>query len=120
MPDQMDALEACNHTELYQLCQRAGLRPLPQYSRFQLMLLLIEEESEEGEHVIDSWRHGLYGFVSDHWKELQNQISCPLKSKDPKHTEPVKGACFGCLDIQVVACVVTNPTNESQIRKYRQ
>lgn len=117
----MEALEACNHTELYQLCQRAGLAPLPQYTREELIARLTAEidVEETGENVIDSWRHGLYGFAKDHWKMLQNQLTCPLKSKDAKATEPVKDACFGCLDMQVIACVVSNPDNEMKISRYR-
>lgn len=127
MEDVMEALEACNHTELYQLCHLVGLQPQPHFTREALIHKLAGESPEAGPliitedapTIIDSWRHGLYGFVSDHWKELQNQISCPLKSKDPKEVLPVVDACFGCLDMQVMACVVTNPGNEAHIEKYR-
>jgi hypothetical protein len=60
----------------------------------------------------DEWRHALAGFVLDHWVNLQNQVTCPLQSKDPL-------ACFGCLDTQVVTCIVSNPANEHIIERYR-
>jgi hypothetical protein len=106
------ALEACNHTELYQLCQRVELKPSPGQTREELIAMLTGELDYNEPHPIDPWRHGLAGFVLDHWKTLQNQITCPLQSKDPR-------SCFGCLDTQVIACVSSNPDNEVQIIKHR-
>lgn len=105
--------DRCNHTELYQLCRARGLSVLPSMSREVLSdLLLGEALPTELFHSFDSWRHGLAGFVLSHWHVLQNQVSCPLKSKDPM-------SCFGCLDTRVVSCVVGNPKNEHLIQLHR-
>lgn len=109
----MELLDRCNHTELYQICRRLGLPATPAMSREQLGELLVGElPAYVLAHPFDSWRHGLAGFVLSHWHVLQNQISCPLKSRDPM-------SCFGCLDTQVVSCVVTNPKNEHLIQLHR-
>lgn len=104
----------CNHTELYQICQKSGLRPPPSYSRDELIGLLFNENTDPVFPVneIDQWRNALAGFVLAHWSRLQNQVTCPLKSKDPR-------SCYGCLDTQVIACVTTNANNEDKIREYK-
>jgi hypothetical protein len=61
---------------------------------------------------LDAWRNGLAGFVLDYWKSLQTQVRCPLMSQDPN-------SCFGCLDMQVVKCIVTNAVNEHLIERYK-
>lgn len=108
----MATFDRCNHTELYQLCRRLSLPALPSMGREQLAGLLVGEELPPALHPFDPWRHGLAGFVLGHWHVLQNQVSCPLKSKDPL-------SCFGCLDTQVVSCVVGNPKNEHLIQIHR-
>ena len=109
-----DRLQACNHTELYQLCLKARVPASPSMTREQLIDALVGEDPRPMgiTNPVDSWRHGLAGFVLDHWKTLQNQVTCPLKSGDPT-------ACFGCLDIQVVTCIIRNPNNEQLIQRYR-
>lgn len=109
----MALFDNCNHTELYQLCRARDLPVLPSMPREQLAGLLLGELTPEAQpHTIDSWRHGLAGFVLSHWHVLQNQVTCPLKSKDPL-------SCFGCLDTQVVSCVVGNPKTEHLIQLHR-
>lgn len=119
----MVGLDSCNHTELYQLCRRLNLPAHPAMTRAQLAAVLMGEElsgipeyssvvNEATPHPFDPWRHGLAGFVLGHWHVLQNQVSCPLKSKDPR-------SCFGCLDTQVVSCLVGNPKNEHLIALHR-
>lgn len=109
----MAMFDKCNHTELYQLCRRLGMPAVPSMSREQLGELILGEVPQTVQpHSFDSWRHGLAGFVLDHWQTLQNQVSCPLKSQDPM-------SCFGCLDTQVVSCVVGNPKNEHLIHLRR-
>lgn len=113
MPDIRFHLASCNHTELYQLCRRISLAVLPAMNREELIKVLAGEiEFHAEQHPFDSWRHGLASFVLSHWQVLQNQISCPLKSKDPR-------SCFGCLDTQVVSCVVGNPKNEHLIQVHK-
>lgn len=105
-------LRACNRTELYQMCQQAGLNPVPANTREELMALIIIGTQPEMVNDLDSWRHGLAGYVLDHWRVLQNQIKCPLKSQDPL-------SCFGCLDTKVTCCLASNESNLISIRKYR-
>lgn len=80
--------------------------------RDELIQRLLGIEESDVESVMDSWRHGLAGFVLDHWTVLQNQILCPLKSKDPR-------ACFGCLDAQVISCLNDNAHHLHQIQLHR-
>ena len=64
-------------------------------------------ELDEWSHPIDSWRHGIIGFLSDHWSTLEPQIKCPAKNlRHPTHPNP--RPCFGCLDTQVISCVARN------------
>lgn len=109
----MGPFARCNHTELYQLCRRLKLNVHPMMPREQLAQVLLGEITfSDIDHPFDFWRHGLAGFVLSHWQKLQNQVSCPLKSQDPL-------SCFGCLDTQVVSCVVSSPKNEPLIQLHR-
>lgn len=111
-----DDCRVLNHTEAYQLCRSAGIPCLPSNTRDQLVMYLLglaEPPPQVGEyHAVDAWRRGLGGFVMDHWARLQPQLTCPIKSGDPR-------ACFGCTDTQVVDCVVTNRQNEHLIQLHR-
>lgn len=105
--------DSFNHTELYQLARDAGFQVLPSESRENLaMYLLGEKEPPPSVHEIDMWRNGIMGFLIDHWKQVETQLTCPAKSKDPR-------ACFGCVDAQVVSCLVTNENDLHQIRIHR-
>lgn len=101
-----------NHTELYQLCLHAGVQATASMSREELIARLLGTEDSDVQNIIDSWRHGLAGFVLDHWTVLQNQIRCPLRSKDPR-------SCFGCLDAQVIACLNDNEKHLHHIQLHR-
>lgn len=106
-------LYRCNETELYQLCRRAGLPIHPSATKeYMINVLIGEEEPNPQEHPIDSWREGITGFVFEYWQRLEPQLTCPIRSKDPK-------SCWGCLDTQVMACVVQNPSNEYRIQLHR-
>lgn len=109
MPD----FSRCNHTELYQLCRRAGLKVSPSMSVEELALVM-SGELDDGirTNEIDSWRHGLTGFVFDHWQVLQPQLTCPIRSKDPN-------SCWTCTDIQVIACLSANQQYEHLIKLHR-
>lgn len=111
-----ERFEACNHTELYQLCRTAGIPVLPDYTRQQFIELLIgevePEKITEADHPIDALRHALMGFVEDHWAMLEPQLTCPAKTRDPR-------SCFGCIDGQVITCLVQNPENEHLIEIHR-
>lgn len=106
-------LEMLNHTELYQMCRRAGIQVHPRASRTEMMdYLLANTEPPPTEHEIDSWRNGIMAFLMDHWEVVSPQITCPAKSKDPR-------ACYQCTDVQVINCVVQNPSNEHLIQLRR-
>jgi hypothetical protein len=66
------------------------------------------------DHSIHCYRHALIDFVRDYWKKLATQITCPMKDL-PTNPRP----CFGCLDTQVIACIVNNKENEKLIESYR-
>lgn len=103
----------CNHTELYQICRRLGLRIAPNTDKEKMIAYLMgEEEPPPCDHPVDSWRHGLMGFLLDHWQTVRSQLTCPAKSGDPR-------ACFNCLDAQVITCIADNPENEDLIQLKR-
>jgi hypothetical protein len=102
----------CNHTELFQLCLRSGINVVPSATKEQLIAYLTIEEPPPEASQIDMWRRGLTGFVFQYWSRLEPQLTCPIRSKDPK-------SCWGCLDAQVIACVVQNPKNEHLIELHR-
>lgn len=105
--------DSCNDTELYQLCLRAGASVSPSTPRGVLESCLTGVQDGDGEpHPIHPWRHGLTGFVMDHWVMLEPQLTCPLKSKDPK-------SCWGCVDTRVVACVEQSSYYLTEISKHR-
>lgn len=105
-----------NHTEAYQLCRRAGIPCSPHESTETLIAYLLGLQTPlnmtEATHPIDSWRTGIGGFVEDHWQKLQPQLTCPIRSGDFR-------SCFGCLDAQVIECIVKNPRNENVIALHR-
>ena len=102
----------CNHTELHQLCVAAGLVVSPAFSKEELAKQLLGVSEDAVENPLDPWRHALAGFVLKHWQELQNQVTCPLQSKDPL-------SCFGCLDAQVVSCLNVNKSHLSLIQLHK-
>jgi len=107
-----EQLAGCNHTEMYQLCRRKGLAVDPGMLLSQLVNTFIESKPDPELNVFDSWRHGITGFVFKHWKVLEPQLTCPIRSKDPK-------SCWGCLDTQVAACVSSNAQDEQSIQLHR-
>jgi len=108
-----EEFEACNTTELYQLCRQMGLPINPSTSK-SLMISYIsgEEEPAPEPHIFDLWRHALMGFILDHWSVLESQLTCPAKSKDPR-------SCFGCVGTQVITCLVQNKAYEHLIALHR-
>lgn len=110
IPSDSDLFQACNRTELVQLCVQRGLTPPPYAPKDQLIACLLgdEEPPEDWENPVDSWRHALMGFLLDHWEVVRSQLDCPAKSGDPL-------ACFQCADTQVISCIVSNPGNEHLI-----
>ena len=109
-----ELLEQCNHTELYKFCRDDGLHVDPASSREQLIKYLLHdvEVPAGGYNEVDSWRHGIMGFLIDHWEIVRAQLECPAQSKDPR-------ACFGCTDAMVLSCVTDNAPNELLIQMKR-
>lgn len=112
-----------NHTELHQLCLNAGLRVGPNDAK-ETMIAYLEgeaeppEASEEEYNVVNAWRGGLIRFAEAFWKHIATQITCPMKDlKSEAHPNPKP--CYGCLDQQVIACVVSNAENEKRINNFR-
>lgn len=111
-----------NYTELQQMCINARLPILPTTPREKLIAYLegTEEppEIDEHSHPIHSWRHAFIGFLLDQWKKMATQITCPAKAlKDPVNPNP--RPCFGCIDVQVITCLVQNHKAEKLISPYR-
>jgi hypothetical protein len=106
--------EHVNHTELFQICQKLGISVSAATPRETLIGYLSGdiELPENARNVIDEWRHGLMGFLLDHWQVVRSQLECPAKSGDPL-------ACFQCVDPQVITCIVDNPQNEKLIELKR-
>lgn len=105
---------AYNHTELHQLCQVRGIRIAHTATRETMVRLLSGAETADIESYseMDEWRHGIMGFVLDHWDALSTQLTCPAKSGDPK-------ACFGCVDARVQYCLNQNEKYLHQIRIHK-
>lgn len=102
-----------NHTELYQMARRAGLAVSPATVKEDLIKYLNgEAEPPPVVHEIDHWRHGIMGFLLEHWRAMETQLTCPARTKDPR-------ACFNCLDTQVVTCLVQNEKDIHLIRRHK-
>lgn len=98
-----------NRTELYQACVRSGIRAPPGATKQELYDYLIGKVGCEEGNPVDSWRDTIMAFMIAYWKKVRLQVTCPAKTKDPK-------ACYGCLDIQVIDCIVESPTIEEKTR----
>lgn len=109
-----DGLEFYNHTELYQLARALNLPVYPHTATGDVRSLLREEavSAEYKSHPIDEYRHGIMQMLLEYWDGVSAQLSCPAKSGDPR-------ACFGCIDSQVLSCVVENRDHLVTIRNLR-
>lgn len=119
---QHSPFEAYNHTELYQACIDAGILVRPNEPRPEMIAYLegLKEPPPitDADHVFNGWRHGFIGFFNEYWRKLETQLVCPARMM--KHpTTPNPKPCFGCLDAQVVHCLVHNPENASFIEAHR-
>lgn len=101
-----EELRAYNHTELYQLCVRAGIDTNPGRSKEELVAVIEGTLPAMGTNPIDEWRYGIMSFLLEHWRRASSQLSCPAKSGEPD-------ACHQCVDAQVIHCLTTNPRIES-------
>ena len=114
--------ERFNRTELYQTCMRAGILVRPNEATVD-MIAYLEGWKEpptytEANHAIHSWRNALIAFFHEYWRRIETQITCParhLKDKVNPNTRP----CYGCTDMQVIACVVDLKNNEPFVLKHK-
>jgi hypothetical protein len=108
-----DIFAGFNHSELYQMARKAGLSVTPACFKEDLIRYLNGEvEPPPVVHEIDQWRHGIMGFLLEHWRAMETQLTCPARTKDPR-------ACFNCLDTQVVACLTQNEKDIHLIRRHK-
>lgn len=109
-----ELLDRCNETELLQILKRLGIAvPVGLPKETLINVLLGEEEPDAAwANVMDSWRHGIMGFLLDHWEVVRSQLECPAKSGDPR-------SCFNCIDAQVISCITQNPGDEHLIQLKR-
>lgn len=119
---QPSVFDSYNHTELHQACTQAGLFVRPDISREQMIAYLECWEEPppmlEEDNIFHSWRHGLIGFLLQHWREIETQITCPARAlKDP--IKPNHRPCFGCLDVKVIDCLVENTQHVPLIESHR-
>jgi uncharacterized protein (UPF0262 family) len=85
---------------------------VPGAQRLDLMRLFLgESETPKEINEIDLWRRGLKGFVQERWATLQPQLTCPIRADID--------ACHGCLDAQVITCVVEQKKIEPLIQLHR-
>lgn len=113
---QPSVFDGYNHTELYQTCIDAGIVVRPNEPR-EAMVRYLEALEEpppinEANHVFHNWRHGIIGFLNEYWRDIQTQIICPARTmRDPINPNP--RPCFGCIDMQVTTCLVTNDEGDT-------
>lgn len=109
-----DLFDRCNKTELLQILKRLGVAAPANIPKENLILVLLGEEEADPawENAMDSWRHGIMGFLLDHWDVVRSQLECPAKTGDPR-------ACFNCIDAQVISCLTQNHDDEQLIQLKR-
>ena len=111
-----DLFASLNHTEAYQLARRAGHAVTPALSREDLLRVLTDEVDPatlgQMPHELDEWRYALMGFIIEHRRRLESQLTCPAKSMDPR-------ACFTCVDAQLVWCLNENKKHLHLIQLHR-
>lgn len=115
-------LDGYNHTELYQTCLSAGILVRPNESCEAMREYLLGDREPpdlpEEDHPFHAWRHAIASFLSDHWKTVETQLTCPARHlKDP--TNPNPRPCFSCTDTQVSSCLAQNPDNLPLIESHR-
>jgi hypothetical protein len=59
-------------------------------------------------HPLDPWRIALAQLAIAHRTKLEAQITCPLKSFNPRE-------CFNCPDAQVIYCVTSNQHQRQEL-----
>lgn len=106
--------KGCNRTELVQVCRDIGLRVEPGTTEEDIFKMLEGElvVTDVGKSNVDTWRDAIMAFLLDNWQVVRAQLDCPAKSGEPN-------ACYGCIDAQVIACVVDNQRSEKLIQLKR-
>lgn len=113
---------AYNHTELIQTCAAAGILVRPNESREGMIAYLEGAASPpaiaEDDNAVNNWRNAFHGFFREYWKAIETQITCPARHMMDK-VNPQPRPCYGCSDMQVMACVATLKQNEDKVRKHK-
>lgn len=104
---------ACNETELYQVCRRAGITLSPNTPK-EVMISYLQGDVEPPveENTFDNWRNGIMQFLLEHWTIVESQLKCPAKSGDPR-------SCYQCVDAQVISCVVQQSPYDQKLIQLR-
>lgn len=119
---QVSVFSSYNHTQLQQTCAKAGVVVRPNETREAMISYLEGTDAppvlEECDNVFHTWRYGLIRFLTEYWRQIETQITCPARAlKDT--TNPNPRPCFGCLDTKVIDCLVENNHQLRLIETYR-
>jgi hypothetical protein len=96
-------LAAMNLSELVVIAQNFAPEAHRGLSR-ELLISIIENHDNEVElpqRTINKKRLRIMRYVNDNWGQVEYQVSCPAKTRDPH-------ACFVCTDVQTAECVLQN------------
>lgn len=114
--------ERFNRTELYQTCMRAGILVRPNEATVEMIAYLegLKEPPPytNDDHVLHGWRDAFIAFFNEYWRKIETQITCPARHLKDKVNPNLK-PCYGCTDMQVVACIVDLRENEPFVQKHR-
>lgn len=114
--------ERFNRTELYQTCVQAGILVRPNEATVEMIAYL--EGWKEPPHytkedlVLHGWRDAFIAFFHEYWRRIETQISCPARHLKDK-VNPNPNPCYGCNDMQVIACIVDLQENEPLVQVHR-
>ncbi len=103
-----------NKTELLQICRDLGMPLHPLTPREEIIEHLLGQKDYDTARLseMNAWRHGIMGFLLDHWDIVSAQLTCPARSGDPL-------SCFQCIDQQVMYCLTEQRTYLTQIKRHK-
>ena len=90
-----------NLSELVQICKEIQPEAHRHLPRELLELIAMGEDVELPERTVNKTRLKIMTYINENYSQVEYQISCPAKSRDPH-------ACFTCTDLQVACCTVSN------------
>jgi hypothetical protein len=103
-------IDKANITELVQLCNllHPEMRAHPGIERRHLEEAVLRKPTKKWRGPVDRYRKLIRAFFTVHWKKIKDQL-------DPK----CGGDCYGCHDIVVLSCYLTNHKRLKQFRSER-